>query len=616
MRFRTALLVTAVALLAVAAAGTATAATTVTGCTEITSPGTYELTTDVAVGSGFDGNCLRVNASGAVLDGADNAVVGPGTGDGTGVRVGGGATNVTVRGLNVTGWGYAIHADGSADGVTIERNDVVASSAHGQPAILLEAGSAGAPSAVVENDVRQNWEGIRIGGAPETVVRDNRFVANDHDGIVVSSSNAVAIRDNLIAGSQPGVESPHLDGSGVYISLSGDVRIEGNRIQHNANGVMLLFLAGVSRMRDNRVLDNERGVLVYDFGFGGAGLSAHCNRFEGNLEYGVRNDLDTAFNVTRNYWGARSGPGGGATDAVTGATAGGAGDNVSADLEWDPFLSSPGCGDDGGDGGEDNEPPEADLDLRPERPAAGTTVVLDGADSTDPDGTVVEYDWEIDGADAGHGERLRHVFEEPHATHTVTLTVTDDDGATDVVHREVTVTEDDGCEEREEGPEDGDEDDRTDEDDDDDGDDCDDDDEEDDEGCEDDGEPNADGADDDCEEEDDDCEEGETEDCDEGDDGDGEDEETVTVCHVTPSGERTLTIPEPSLEGHLGHGDHRGRCDRDGPGGATATEGGEGDSAATAGPTTVASPSEPTGSPPSLFDRVIGALGELVAGLV
>ena len=76
-------------------------------------------------------------------------------------------------------------------------------------------------------------------------------------------------------------------------------------------------------------------------------------------------------------------------------------------------------------------------------PASGEaplTVTLDGSASTDSDGLIVSYAWSSTDGQAKSGATASMVFSEA-GTFTVTLTVTDDDGATDTATQTITVTE-------------------------------------------------------------------------------------------------------------------------------------------------------------------------------
>ncbi|MEA2054913.1 MAG: PKD domain-containing protein [Candidatus Thermoplasmatota archaeon] len=61
----------------------------------------------------------------------------------------------------------------------------------------------------------------------------------------------------------------------------------------------------------------------------------------------------------------------------------------------------------------------------------GQTIVFDGSGSYDPDGTIVSYIWDFGDGTGGSGEVTTHSYSMG-GTHTVTLTVTDNDGATDI----------------------------------------------------------------------------------------------------------------------------------------------------------------------------------------
>jgi PKD repeat protein len=68
------------------------------------------------------------------------------------------------------------------------------------------------------------------------------------------------------------------------------------------------------------------------------------------------------------------------------------------------------------------------------------SVALDGAASSDPDGTIASYSWSFGDGQTGDGVTTSHLYASA-GTYAVTLTVTDDDGAVGTLRKDVTVTE-------------------------------------------------------------------------------------------------------------------------------------------------------------------------------
>mgnify|MGYP001765809233 CR=1 FL=1 len=84
-----------------------------------------------------------------------------------------------------------------------------------------------------------------------------------------------------------------------------------------------------------------------------------------------------------------------------------------------------------------NKPPTANAGPDQEV-LVGETVTFDGRMSSDPDGTISEYAWDFGEDTTGTGMAASHIYSTA-GTYTVTLTVTDDDGASASDSAEVTV---------------------------------------------------------------------------------------------------------------------------------------------------------------------------------
>lgn len=85
-----------------------------------------------------------------------------------------------------------------------------------------------------------------------------------------------------------------------------------------------------------------------------------------------------------------------------------------------------------------NVRPVAAASLSASSGKAPLAVTFDGAGSTDADGSVVSYAWDFGDGGTASGATASHTFTDQ-STRTVTLTVTDDDGATDQISRTVEV---------------------------------------------------------------------------------------------------------------------------------------------------------------------------------
>jgi PKD repeat protein len=100
-----------------------------------------------------------------------------------------------------------------------------------------------------------------------------------------------------------------------------------------------------------------------------------------------------------------------------------------------------GC--DGSEPDPENQGPSADFSFSPQAPRVGEPVTFT-ADASDPDGTIVVYDWNFDG-DANPtrdatGEIATYTYGQS-GTFRVTLNVNDDDGAFASANRIIDVAE-------------------------------------------------------------------------------------------------------------------------------------------------------------------------------
>lgn len=102
------------------------------------------------------------------------------------------------------------------------------------------------------------------------------------------------------------------------------------------------------------------------------------------------------------------------------------------------MLVLAGCGGGGGGGSAPaNQPPTARFTATPDGGPAPLQVSFDASGSSDADGTIASYEWDIGGVSAS-GRTVDHTFDQKGAV-TVRLTVTDDDSATASASQELLV---------------------------------------------------------------------------------------------------------------------------------------------------------------------------------
>ncbi|RLE28770.1 hypothetical protein DRJ54_05925 [Candidatus Acetothermia bacterium] len=85
-----------------------------------------------------------------------------------------------------------------------------------------------------------------------------------------------------------------------------------------------------------------------------------------------------------------------------------------------------------------NQPPVARFSYSPTNPDPGDVVGFDGSASSDSDGSIISWEWDFGDGTSGTGVTVNHAFP-AEGSYTVTLTVRDDDGATDSVSKTIQV---------------------------------------------------------------------------------------------------------------------------------------------------------------------------------
>jgi PGF-CTERM protein len=88
-----------------------------------------------------------------------------------------------------------------------------------------------------------------------------------------------------------------------------------------------------------------------------------------------------------------------------------------------------------------NQAPDAAFEISPTTPTVGDSITLDGGQSSDPDGAITSYAWDLDGDgnyDDATGEQTTKTVETA-GSHEIGLRVTDNNGATDTVTQSISV---------------------------------------------------------------------------------------------------------------------------------------------------------------------------------
>jgi parallel beta-helix repeat protein len=183
-------------------------AQTITDCTTITQPGTYELTQNI---TNADSNCIDIETSNVVFDGNGFTIDGTNSpSSGITANTGSALTNVTVRNVTLTDWGNGIYYVRVSNGAI---HDIIAQ--NNINGIYLASSSN---NTIITNTIQQNdIHGIILSGSSSTLIYDNHL--NNTNNVLVSGGE-----NTWNVSQQPGpniIGGPFLGGN-YYATPAGD----------------------------------------------------------------------------------------------------------------------------------------------------------------------------------------------------------------------------------------------------------------------------------------------------------------------------------------------------------------------------------------------------------
>ena len=233
----------------------------------------------------------------------------------------------------------------------------------------------------------QAIEGVNSDGDPGNFSNLQETNANAQPGWTTAGPSEVWSRNGCVSqGTNTYPGSGDLDPAAPNVPPTADA----NGPYNGTVGTPVSFDGTGSNDPDGTIVSYE-----WDFGDGGTGTGATPT-----YTYAAAGNYTVSLTVTDD---------GGATDTATSTANIGAG----------------------------NAPPIADAN-GPYNGTAGIAVTFDGSASTDPDGTIVAYDWDFGDGNTGTGVSPTNTYALA-GTYTVTLTVTDDGGLTDAATSTATI---------------------------------------------------------------------------------------------------------------------------------------------------------------------------------
>ena len=220
----------------------------ISSCTTISSPGIYTLNSNIINSSAT--KCINITSSNVVFDGAGYTIDGIDTANTYGVYVYNPATaltNVTVKNLVVTDWGFS--------GIWYQnaRNGNIANNTANSNVIGIYLYPLSNSNTIFNNTAKSNGNyGIYIGSSSSNILTNNTANSNTFGGIVLYSSNSNTLTNNKVSSTS----------HGFSIQYSSSNTLANNTVISNPIGIYLHSTSNNNIITGNNVISNNYGIRL------------------------------------------------------------------------------------------------------------------------------------------------------------------------------------------------------------------------------------------------------------------------------------------------------------------------------------------------------------------
>jgi len=269
--------------------------------------------------------------------------------------------------------------------------------------------------------------------------------ANSNDPVFYVNADNVTIKGFTVTGATGYYYGYYYPKAGIYLYNSNYSRIEDVNASDNSHGIYLRYSNNNIITNNNISLNYWDGIIFLHYS---SNNIIYLNNFVNNTKDNVYSSSSTNIwnstskitytyngktytNYLGNYW-----------SDYTGSDANGDGigdtpysidedrDNYPLMKRFENYIVTP----------VPNQPPVANFTYSPEKPVVNQSVTFDASSSYDPDGKIIAYEWDFGDGNITNTteEKIKHSYSEA-GSYKVTLTVTDDKGATNSTTKMVTV---------------------------------------------------------------------------------------------------------------------------------------------------------------------------------